>query len=458
MRGNLRLVHVAWFATATALASAAACSDDEQGQEPAGNDGGSDVQQPPDGGSPDVTGDQSNPPLDANADAGPKCKTSSCAIAIAAGPFHTCAVLGDHSVKCWGENKFAELGTGTVVGTTVTPKQSTALVAAAGITDAVAIAAGGEPNTTAFTCVILAAGSVRCWGSNNAEQLGPGLDASVSPTGNIVPADASAASIDLGYRHGCMVDTTGLVRCWGSNSYKERGTTALLGAVPLEAGASAVTAGFYSTCALAGGSVVCFGYNANGEVNPSSLLTTSGPNVVDAGAPAVGVSAGTNFTCATLDDAGVSCWGPNIQAQLGRPNAFARNPPGSPAFTPGLAPISITASMYHSCAIMADRGVSCWGSNGRGQSGDFSGRASVTAPNGVGGIGGVAALVLGYEHSCALTENGDVYCWGSNGKGQLGPNTIPVFDGGADGGDAAAFDAGNGTDTVAHPDPIKIPL
>lgn len=463
MRRNLRFAELGLLAVASALSAVAACSGDEEGtpttEEDAGRDGGS-----PDVQSPDATvEDRTSPPIDGDVDAGPKCKTAGCALSIAAGPFHTCAVLGDHTVKCWGENRFAELGTGTVAGANVTPKQSTPLVAVDGLTDAVAIAAGGEPNSSAFTCAILTSGAVRCWGSNNFSQLGTGLDASISPTGNVVPADASATAIDLGYRHACMIDTAGAVRCWGANTYGERGTTAILGAVPLEAGASALATGFYSTCAIVNREVVCFGNNSSGQVNPSSALGTSPATVVDGAAPAVQVAASTAFSCATLDDAGAVCWGINSGSQLGRVATLPRNPPASPAFTPGIVPTSVTAGTSHVCAIMSDRGVNCWGGNARGQSGDFSGKNPVTAPYGVGGIGNVVQLALGHEHSCALTEGGDVYCWGANAKGQLGPNTIPVFDGGADDGgeggvDAASFDAGNGTDNLSHPDPIKVPL
>jgi alpha-tubulin suppressor-like RCC1 family protein len=450
------LAYLAFLITTGVLgASSCSSSDDHEGP-PAGDDAATDAPVAPDGESADVVvGDESTPDADVIVDGGPKCKTASCAIAIAAGPFHTCALLGDHTVKCWGDNAYAELGAGTVAGKKVTPDQSTALVAVDGLTGAVAIAGGGEPNASAFTCAILETGAVHCWGSNGFNQLGTGLDAAVSPTGNDVPADASATAIDLGYRHGCLLDVAGAIRCWGSNSYGERGTAAVLGAVPLEAGAGALSAGFYSTCAVTGENVVCFGYNASGQVNPASGATTSAPTIVDAGGPASAVSASTSFTCAMLD-ASVSCWGTNTQGQLGHAGNFALNLPGSPSFTPGLPPESVTAGGVHACAIMSDKGVSCWGANSKGQSGDFSGATTVLAPVGVGGVGGAVALALGFEHSCALTEDGDVFCWGSNAKGQLGPNGVPQPDAG-DGGDAASLDAGT-TDKLAHPDPVKVPL
>lgn len=433
----------------SSVAAAVACSSSEETPETppdTTNEAGADVVAPPDAPTGDVAQGDQFVPGDGAVDAGPKCKTATCALAIGAGPYHTCAVLGDHTVKCWGENTYAELGSGTVAaGNKVTPASSTTPLAVPNLNDAIAIAGGGEASGSAFTCALRAGGAIQCWGSNAYGQLGGVTDASVSPGGALVDADAAAATIDLGYRHGCMVDTAGALRCWGANNYGERGTPPLSAiALPIEAGVAAVSAGFFSTCAVSTtGEIVCFGNNGNGQVNPASVAASSGPNVIDAGASASasGVSAGQLFVCATLD-AAASCWGINTGSQLGRTGLFATNPPGSPQFTAGLTPISVTAGGLHACAIMADRGVSCWGNNGRGQAGDFTGKTTVATPGGVGGVGNVVQLSLGYEHSCALTEDGDIYCWGSNTKGQLGPNG----------------DADGGVDTASHPDPVKIPL
>ncbi len=450
MRRIVRLACLGGLAAIATVGAVSACSSDStDSTDPPTpeTDGGADVVSPgTDGGGSDVVvADQVAPPEDAPVDAGPACTTASCAIAIGAGPNHTCAVLGDHTLKCWGDNSHGELGTGSVVGTTVTPSVSTKVVAVAGLTDVAAMAGGGEPGApgTAFTCVMSTTGAVRCWGSNGYGQLGGATDAAVSVTPNAVPLDASASNVDLGSRHGCVVDTTGALRCWGDNTYGVRGNPALSAiALPTDAGASSVSAGFFSTCvATKSGEAVCFGNNGNGQVNPYSAAASTPPSIVDAGAPVSAVSAGQLFVCAA-QDASVSCWGTNQMGQLGRSGALALNLPASVQFTAGIAPVSVQAGVNHACAIMADRGVTCWGANGRGQSADFSGKTQINSPNGVGGVANVVQLALGYEHSCALLASGEIYCWGSNVKGQLGPN------GNADGG----------TDTVAHPDPVKVPL
>lgn len=451
MRRIVRLACLGGLAAIATVGAVSACSSDStDGGEPPGPDtdggGGADVTSPADGGGSDVVvADQVAPPDDAPTDAGPACSTASCAIAIGAGPNHTCAVLGDHTLKCWGDNSHGELGTGTAVGSAVTPAISTSLVAVAGLTDVAAVAGGGEPGApgTAFTCALSTTGAVRCWGSNGYGQLGGGTDAAVSVTPSSVALDASASNVDLGSRHGCIVDTAGALRCWGDNTYGVRGNPALSAiALPTDGGASSVSAGFFSTCvATTKGEGICFGNNGNGQVNPYSAAATTPPAIIDAGGPVSALSAGQLFVCAD-QDASVSCWGTNQMGQLGRSGALALNLPGSVQFTAGIAPLRVQAGINHACAIMADKGVACWGSNGRGQAADFSGKTQLTSPNGVGGIANVVQLALGYEHSCALLASGEIYCWGSNVKGQLGPN------GSADGG----------TDSVSHPDPVKVPL
>lgn len=83
--------------------------------------------------------------------------------AIAAGAFHTCAVLANGAVQCWGWNNAGQLGIGTIGGYYFTP------VAVNGLSQATDIAAGDE-----YTCVVLTDRTVRCWGSNAQGQIGDG--------------------------------------------------------------------------------------------------------------------------------------------------------------------------------------------------------------------------------------------------------------------------------------------
>lgn len=445
MRSALRLLALTSLAAA---AAGVACSVDTEGTgEPAptgGDDAGSDVTTGgPDGAVTDDGGggDTAQPPVDAGPDtATTNCKAANCALSIAAGLNHTCVVLGDRTVKCWGDNSQGQLGFGVTDGGSASPSLVAVPTAAAGISNAVSVGAGGSAGTTSFSCALLAGGVVQCWGSNNAGQLGA-ASANVSVSAVTVALDASAKAVDLGAAHACAIDESDGVRCWGSNAYGERGIPAFVRlALPLDAGVTSVAAGLGVTCAVGGGSLVCVGANQSRQAAPQSDAAVAPPSVVEAGAASTRASAGREFTCADISG-GVACWGSNSSNRLGRALPALAYPPASPTFVEGVAAVSVTAGDYHACAIMEDRGVNCWGANNRGQSGDFTGKATVTTPAGVGGVSKVVQLAIGGEHSCALNEDGDVYCWGANNRGQL---ALPTPDG--------------SVDNASHPDPVKVPL
>jgi hypothetical protein len=81
---------------------------------------------------------------------------------------HTCALLDDGSVTCWGRNDYGQLGNGSTINSAVP-------VAVFGITSATAIAVGGL-----HTCALLDDGSVTCWGRNDYGQLGLGYRSDAS--------------------------------------------------------------------------------------------------------------------------------------------------------------------------------------------------------------------------------------------------------------------------------------
>ncbi len=132
------------------------------------------------------------------------------ATTIAAGHVHTCAVLSDGEVQCWGYNNQGQLGNGTTTDCT-TP------VTVSGITNTVAIATGG-----AHTCAIQSGGTVWCWGNNARGELGNGTRTD-SAVPKPVKGITNAANIAAGDDHTCVAPVGGNVQCWGYNSDGELG-------------------------------------------------------------------------------------------------------------------------------------------------------------------------------------------------------------------------------------------
>jgi alpha-tubulin suppressor-like RCC1 family protein len=158
------------------------------------------------------------------------------------------------------------------------------------------------------------------------------------------------------------------------------------------------------------------------------------------------ISAANNHTCALLDNDTIKCWGANTSGQLGQGDTNARGDGGGemgnalagvPLGT-GFIPSAVRVGYTHTCAISTAATVKCWGANSSGQLGlgDTSARgdgpnemgdnlASVSLGTGAFGIPRTAAdLVASDVHTCALLDDATVKCWGNASQGQLGLGNI----------------------------------
>jgi alpha-tubulin suppressor-like RCC1 family protein len=378
------------------------------------------------------------------------CTADPCVLRIAAGGAHTCAVIQDGTVRCWGDNYAGELGAsdgGLADGGTPAFNQTPIVVS--GITGAVGIAAGGPFSSGSYdgdmTCAFSTTGAPQCWGSNEYDLLGNGAanDTIAHPIPSPVATLSAASIISLGQTVGCAI-TSGALACWGENNYQQL-------AQPLDGGFGSSTpvtislpdgkkalqsaSGYGHTCAvLDDNTVACWGYGYYGQcgtIGAPPYYDQSTPAIVAGLANITEVAAGSYHSCALDKTGAVQCWGYNYEGMLGNGpgdgGGFQNPTPVSVLLPTGRKAAQIVAGQYSTCALLDDGTVACWGFNTYGQMGFApDGGAGVSStPVIVAGVSGATQLAMGAgsEHVCARLATGGVKCWGANTSGQLGASS-----------------------------------
>jgi uncharacterized repeat protein (TIGR02059 family) len=340
--------------------------------------------------------------------------------AISAADNHNCAVTSIGGVQCWGENNYGQLGDGTTT-------QRTAPVGVSGLSSGVeAVATGGN-----HSCALLTDGGVKCWGFNGKGQLGNGNFTNQSSPVDVVGLSANVTALTAGQSHSCALVSGGTVQCWGWNGNGQLGTGTtsdsltpadVNGLPPSGESVVAITADIYHTCALvSNGSAHCWGRNIYGILGDGTTTQRTSPVAVSGLSTGVtSISAGYFHTCAVISGE-VKCWGLNEYGYVGDGSTTQRLTPVSVSNLPpaGKTITAVSAGFQHSCALISDGTVQCWGRGDFGQNGDGS-TITRTTPVAVSGLSGVSAITVGQRHSCALLSVGSARCWGNNGSRQLG--------------------------------------
>jgi alpha-tubulin suppressor-like RCC1 family protein len=330
----------------------------------------------------------------------------------------------------------------TAAGTIVAPATNDADGAYEGF-EAEQIASG-------YNSCAISGGSLYCWGGNWAGQMGDGgtdylLEATKVPSTQEF-ANANVTQVAFGEDHVCAVEN-GAVFCWGSNGYGELGNATTtnsnrpekvvdVAGVFTNSGVTAISADRFHTCAVASGSVFCWGLNDYGQLGIGSFVSSSVPaKVADVAGvftntDVSAVSAGHRHGCAVASGS-VFCWGDNAGGKLGNGSTSQSSVSVEVAnvangFT-NTDVTAVSAGYAHTCAI-ASGSVYCWGSDSRGELGNGPDTGDTVVPglvlNGDEGFTNVevSMLSLGWDHSCAL-KGSEMYCWGSNEVAQLGINS-----------------------------------
>ena len=307
------------------------------------------------------------------------------AASVSVGRYHACAVLNDGNLMCWGSNGVGELGLG-ISDTSVVAWSPAGPVNLGSGRTAKAVCCGGFVSNGGHTCAILDDDTLKCWGDNNKGQLGYG-------------------------------DTT------------DRNAPEATAVVNLGSGrtAKALSCGQHHTCAILDDDTLkCWGQGGDGQLGYSGTGDKRAPEVVNLGSgrTAKSVACGREHTCAILDDDTLKCWG----GLTGLSSPTTSTSPPSTAVPLGAGVTSVSASMWSTtCATLTNGGLKCWGNNGNYQVGDGTDTNRATPVDvDLGTSYKMVSVAVG--SACAILNDGSMKCWGDN-DGLITPpsmNNLPV--------------------------------
>jgi alpha-tubulin suppressor-like RCC1 family protein len=291
-------------------------------------------------------------------------------------------------------------------------------------------------------------------GTNFSPAFGNSTSSIITINGSGFPMpdfNIDAKEVQGGYQHLCYLSNApdSWLYCWGSNNYGKLGdgtTTSRATPVPISRGEisinetiTAFSVGYEHSCAITNlDKTYCWGYNQYGSlgIGTSNSGAYYAPTLVQQGDLPIGayfesISAGYHYTCAISNQDQAYCWGYGLYGVLGQSNTTSYPLPkkvktisdgGSFVMPDNVKQIS--ANINHTCAISSDNMVYCWGINSSGQIGDNT-TTSRYAPTRIYGVSGTVftQVEAAYHSTCALTDVGQIYCWGYNQHGELGNGT-----------------------------------
>jgi alpha-tubulin suppressor-like RCC1 family protein len=344
------------------------------------------------------------------------------AVSVSSGDSDGCAITKSGAVVCWGVNEYGQLGNGSSM---TTPGYSDVPVQVTGITGGATSVAVGQ----SFTCAAVS-GAAMCWGINDEDMLGiPSTTMTSGVPVQVMGLTSGVTAVSAGQQAACAL-ASGSVWCWGSNNAYQMGTSSVtIGATidtpvqvsGLTGAVTSLSVGYSSACAVAGGSVMCWGFNNEGQLGNGSMMNGVTPvQVTGLTTGATSVSVGFETACAAVGG-NVWCWGWNGHGQLGVPSTTmaSSTAPVQIAGLTGVTTVSFGAVGNTVCALTSAGGVQCWGQGDSGQLGNGGAADSPTPVQVTGLTSGATGISAGYEATCAVVSCG-VQCWGIGAGGALG--------------------------------------
>lgn len=346
-------------------------------------------------------------------------------LAVSAGGYNTCGIRASHTLWCWGNNLFGQLGIGGTDQQS-TPQQVTAPMRAGWM--AVTVGSG-------HVCAIRTGRTLWCWGSGG---LGIASTADqTTPQQVTSPAASGWVSVAAGGDHTCGIRTDHTLWCWGDNGHSALGIGSDLSqdtpqrvTAPAVTGWSAVSAGDSDTCAISTlRTLWCWGWNDFGQLG----IGSHGPDqsrpqqvTIPAATGWYTVTAAALHTCATRGHRALWCWGDNASGAIGIGSTGDNPDTATPQRVTGPADSGwgdIAAGDDHTCGTRGHHALWCWGDNSSGELGlgdnPFPNTATpqrVSTPAATGWV----SVTAGAVHTCAIRTDRTLWCWGGDDYGDLG--------------------------------------
>lgn len=385
-----------------------------------------------------------------------------------------CVLRADGKAKCWGDANFLGIGATYPDNRGDDAGEMGAALPFVNLGTGVWIKSLFGGSYSYSHCGLLNTGLLRCFGTNTYGELGGDLADAAIPyrgdkpgeMGDVMPivdlgTGRTAVYVSTTNAHSCAILDNGKVKCWGNNGDGQLGILAndTRGDGPGEMGdnlpyvdfgtgrtAKSVHTCNARSCVITDQSKVkCWGSGTDGQLGRGSTAGVGGPSTamgdsladidLGTGRTALAITGGLTFACALLDDHSVKCWGYNQFGELGQGDTTNRGDNAGEMgdnlkaidLGTGRTAMAIASGADHTCALLDDATVKCWGKNFAGQLGYGD-----TNPRGTGAMGDTLkavnlgtgrtakAIAMGASSSCAVLDDGTVKCWGSNSYGQLG--------------------------------------
>jgi alpha-tubulin suppressor-like RCC1 family protein len=340
---------------------------------------------------------------------------------VSAGIEHACGVAADGKAWCWGANQFGELGIPVEDSPFPCSSRPCALrpVAVSGGLRFRQVDAGNH-----FTCGLTTGDEVFCWGDNGVGQLGIGSTLASSSTPKKVAGDRTYRLVRAGFGNmACAITMARDAFCWGAGRLGNGGGSGTRRSPVKVTGTQdwlqlAVGSGY--ACAITTANLSwCWGANNRGQLGNGTIDPSLTPVRSAAGLTLAQIDAGGSTTCAVLLDGRAFCWGDAVATGDGRGSGRTLNPvavAGTRKWD------NVTVGSLHACGVTLARRGLCWGKGVGGALGNGS-VADRFTPVRVSGEIDFVSISAGFVFSCGVAEGGKAWCWGDNSNGQLGDGT-----------------------------------